>query len=134
MVRGYKLILSVLVALLVAFGLGYAWGRSGRVEAEQAASQAGQQIDLAQARGLVLDARVSLYNQNFGDAQRQLDDAKAPLTRARDRAQADGGTARAQQLSSALAKIDEAKRLASRLDPSANNQAGEAIKAMDAAK
>jgi hypothetical protein len=134
MARGYKLILAVLVALLVAFGLGYAWGRSGRVEAEHAASQAGQQIDLAEARGLVLEARVSLYNQNFGDAQRQLDDAKAPLTRARDRAQADGGAERAQPLTQALAKLDDAKRLASRLDPSANNQAGEAIKLMDAAK
>jgi hypothetical protein len=134
MLRGFKLILTVIVLILVALGLGYAWGRSGRVTAEEAAVKAQQQFDLTDARARVLEARVSLYNQNFGDAQRQLDDAKAPVTRARDRAAGDGRKAAADQLTQALGKLDEAKRLASRLDPNANNLAGEAVRALDAAK
>ena len=134
MLRGFKLILTILVLIVVALGLGYAWGRSGRVTAEEAALKAQQQFDLTDARGRVLEARVSLYNQNFGDAQRQLDDAKAAVTRARDRATADGRKAAADALALSLTKIDEAKRLASRLDPNANNAAGEAVRALDAAK
>jgi hypothetical protein len=134
MLRGFKLVLTVVVLIVVALGLGYAWGRSGRVTAEEAAAKAHQQFDLTDARARVLEARVSLYNQNYGDAQRQLDDAKGPVTRARDRATGDGRKAAADELAQALGKIDEAKRLASRLDPNANNLAGEAVRALDAAK
>jgi hypothetical protein len=134
MLRGFKLFLTVVVLGLVALGLGYAWGRSGRVAAEDAAGQAQQRFDLTDARGRVLEARVSLYNQNYGDAQRQLDDSKTAVTRARDRATENGRKDAAAQLTQALGKIDEAKRLASRLDPNANNVAGEAVRALDAAK
>ena len=82
MTRG-KLVLSVVVLLIVAVGLGFAWGASGRVTSEHALDDVKQQLDLAEARGHILEARVSLFNVNFGDAQRQLDDAKAPLQRAR---------------------------------------------------
>ena len=64
----YKLILSVLAGLVVCLGLGYAWGASGRLTIQGALDDAKQQLDLAEARGHILDARVSLYNVNFGDA------------------------------------------------------------------
>ena len=54
-----KTILSVIVAIIVAFGIGYVWGSSGRSPIEQALNQSRQQLDLADVRGHLLDARVS---------------------------------------------------------------------------
>jgi hypothetical protein len=128
-----KLVLAVVVALLVAFGVGFGVGASGRRAAEQALDQGRQQFDLAEARGDILYARVSLYNVNFGEAQRQLDDAKAPLTRARDRAKADG-SAGADALATALTRATEAQQLASRLDQTANARAASALEALETAR
>jgi hypothetical protein len=133
MLRGPKLILAVAIALVVALGLGFAWGSSGRVTAQRALDDAKQQLDLAEGRGRVLEARVSIYNVNFGDAQRQLEEAKAPLTRARDRYQDQGKREAADALSAALARVQEAQRLAGKLDQNANTQANEALKAIQVA-
>ena len=133
MLRGPKLILAAAIALIVVLGLGFAWGSSGRISAERALDDARQQLDLAEARGRVLEARVSIYNVNFGDAQRQLEDAKAPLTRARDRYQDQGKREAADALSAALARVQEAQRLAGKLDQNANTQANEALKAIQVA-
>src|SRR4029078_7928105 len=111
------------VVLIVAVGLGFAWGASGRTTAESALDEVRQKLDIAEARGSILDARVSLYNVNFGDAQRQLEEAKMPLTRARDRYQQDGKRDSAEGLSAALSRVQEAQRLAGKLDQSANSQA-----------
>ena len=70
---------------------------------------------------------------NFGEAQRQLEDAKVPLTRARDRYQQDGKRDSAEGLSAALARLQDAQRLAGRLDQNANTQANEALKAIQVA-
>jgi hypothetical protein len=133
MLRGPKLILAVAIALIVVLGLGFAWGSSGRVTAQRALDDAKQQLDLAEGRGRVLEARVSIYNVNFGDAQRQLEEAKAPLTRARDRYQDQGRRDAADALSAALARVQEAQRLAGKLDQNANTQANEALKAIQVA-
>lgn len=128
-----KIALGVAVALLVALAAGFVWGATGRRAAEQALDDARQQLDLAEARGRILDARVSLYNVNFGDAQRQLADAKAPLNRARARYEADGADAAAQAMAAAIAHTEEAQRLASRLDPAANGEAGQALTSIQTA-
>lgn len=133
MLRGPKLILAAAVAVIVLLGLGFAWGSSGRITAERALDDARQQLDLAEARGRVLEARVSIYNVNFGDAQRQLEEAKAPLTRARDRYQDQGKREAAEALSAALERVQEAQRLAGKLDQNANTQANEALKAIQVA-
>jgi hypothetical protein len=131
--RGTKLVLSGVVILIVVLGLGFAWGASGRRTAQRALDDAGQQLDLAEARGRILEARVSLYNVNFGEAQRQLEDAKTPLGRARDRYQQQGKRDAAEAIGAALARVQEAQRLAGRLDQNANSQANEALKAIQVA-
>jgi|SRR3954451_13970530 hypothetical protein len=131
--RAPKLILAAVVVLLVALGLGFAWGASGRLTAERTLDETKQQLDLAEARGRILEARVSLYNVNFGDAQRQLEDAKAPLERGRDRYQQAGKRDAAEGLGAALARVQEAQRLAAKLDQNANSQANEALKAIQVA-
>ena len=128
-----KLIGIIAALILAALGLGFAWGASGRVALVQGVEDMKQQLDVAEARGHILDARVSLYNVNFGNAQRELDDAKTPLARARDRAQATGKKDAADAFSAALQQVQDAQRRASRLDQSANNQADEALKSIQKA-
>ncbi len=127
MARTGKLILIGIVVLIACVGLGFAWGASGRWALQSALDEARQSVDLAEARGQLLDARVSLYNNNFGDASRHLEDAKPPLRRARDRYHELDKPEAATTLGAALDRIDEAQRLAGKLDTGANSKAGEAL-------
>jgi cellobiose-specific phosphotransferase system component IIA len=129
MTRG-KLVLTLAVALLVCLGLGFAWGGSGRSELRTALDEAQQQLDVAEARGQILDARVSLYNNNFGDAARHLEEAKVPLQRVKQRYQDARNNEAASRIDAALAQIEQAQHLAAKLDPSANTKAGEALDAI----
>lgn len=125
-----KLILIGLVVLIVCVGLGFAWGASGRRALQSSLDGMKQQVDLAEARGDLLDARVSLYNNNFGDASRHLEDAKTPLRRARARFQEQDKRDAADSVGAALDRVEEAQRLAGKLDTGANSKAGEALEAI----
>jgi hypothetical protein len=125
-----KLILTGLVALIVTLGLGYAWGAYGRWTIQGALDDTRQQLDLAEARGHLLDARVSLYNMNFGDASRRFEEAKAPLRRTREWYSDEDKDDAARALSTALEHVEEAQRLANKLDQAANSKAGEALEAI----
>jgi hypothetical protein len=129
MTRG-RILLVILVSLIVCLGLGYAWGASGRALVQTALEDSRQQLDLAEARGALLDARVSLYNNNFGDASRRLEDSKVPLRRVKDRYQDGSKNDAAASIDAALGHVEEAQRLAGKLDPAANTRAGEALEAI----
>jgi hypothetical protein len=128
-----KLILSVFIALIVCAGLGFGWGVAGRSELRTALDDAKQQLDLAEARGQILDGRVSLYNNNFGDASRHFEDAKAPLRRIQQRYQDAGKRDAASGIDAAVGQLEEAQRLTGKLDPSANNKASDALEAIKVA-
>lgn len=130
MARAGKLVLMAVVALVVCLGLGYAWGASGRRAMQRAHDDARQQLDVAEARGHLLDARVSLYNMNFGDASRRLEEAKVPLRRTREWYSEQSKDDAARSIAAALEHVDEAQRLAGKLDPGANTKAGEALEAI----
>lgn len=125
-----RLYLVILVAAIVTLGLGFAWGAAGRWSAEKALRESQQQLDMAEARGALLDARVSLYNNNFGDASRRFEDAKAPLRSVRERLQEEGENGAAARIDAALRHLEEAQRLAGQLDPDANSRAAEALEAI----
>ncbi len=125
-----KVVLAALVALVVCIGLGYAWGASGRGAAEDALAGAQRQLDLAEARGHLLDARVSLYNMNFGDATRGFEEAKVPLRRVQARYRDDGRDDAASAIETALQHIEEAQRLSGKLDQAANSKARDALDAI----
>jgi hypothetical protein len=129
MTRG-KWILTAVVALIVCLGLAYTWGASGRFALQRTLDQTRQQLDLAEARGLILDARVSLYNLNFGEASGSLEEAKAILRRTRERYQAAGRPDAALSIESAIRHVEEAQRLSGKLDQGANSRAGEALEAI----
>ena len=125
-----RIFLTTVVALIVVLGLGYAWGKAGRGAVETALDDTRQHLDLAEARGAILDARVSLYNNNFGEASKRLEDAKGPLRNVRARYQEAGQSGAASSVDAALAHVEEAQQLAGRLDPAANTRAGEALEAL----
>jgi hypothetical protein len=128
-----KLILTAFAALIITLGLGFAWGASGRIALQANLDEARQQLDLSDARARILDARVSLYNNNFGDASRHFEDSKGPLRRVKQRYQDADRTDAASSIDAALGHVDEAQRLSGKLDPSANAKAGEALDAIKVA-
>jgi hypothetical protein len=125
-----RLVLIGLVAVVVVLGVGYVWGASGRRTVQTALDDASQRLDVAEARGELLDARVSLYNMNFGDASRRLEEAKTPLRRLRQRYADEGKTDAARNIGTALEHVDEAQRLAGKLDQASNSKTGEALEAI----
>jgi len=125
-----KIALTIFVALVVALGAGYAMGGSGRYTLQSALDDTRARLDLSEARGHLLDARVSLYNVNFGDAVKHFEEAKAPLRRVRERFQSDGKNAAAGSIAAALAQVEEAQRLSGKLDQAANSRANDALEAI----
>jgi uncharacterized membrane-anchored protein YhcB (DUF1043 family) len=128
-----KLFLWIVVALLVCVVVGYVLGRSGRGELQTTVADISQQLDLAEARGEILDGRVSLYNNNFGDASRHFETSKGPLQRVKQRYQEESKREAAASIDTATTLIDEAQKMAGKLDPAANNKAGQALEAIRAA-
>lgn len=117
-------------ALIIAVGIGYAMGGAGRFTLQNALDDTRARLDIAEARGYLLEARVSLYNVNFGDASRHFEEAKAPLRRVRERYQSIGKNAAAGTIGAAIAHAEEGQRLAGKLDQSANTKANDALEAI----
>jgi hypothetical protein len=128
-----KIFLTILVALIVCLGAGFLWGNSGRSALQTTLDDAKVQLDLAEARGEILEGRVSLYNNNFGDASRHFENAKGPLQRLKQRYAGDGKRDAAASIDGASGHVDEAQQLSGKLDPAANNKAGQALDAIKAA-
>jgi hypothetical protein len=125
-----QLIVGIAIAVAIALGFGFAWGASGRGDLNTALNEARLQLDLAEARGQILAGRVSLYNNNFGDAGRHFEEAKTPLRRMKARYQDAGRRDAATGVDAAIGHIEEAQRLTAKLDPAANNKAGESLDAL----
>ena len=122
--------LAAVVAAIVIAGIGYAMGGSGRYQLQSSLEDTREKLDIAEARGHLLEARVSLYNVNFGDASRHFEEAKAPLRRIRERFQRVGMNAAAGSIAAALAQVEEGQRLAGKLDQAANARANDALEAI----
>ncbi len=124
------MVLAAFFALVIALGAGYAMGGSGRYTLQTSLDEARARLDVAEARGHLLEARVSLYNVNFGDASRHFEEVKAPLRRVRERLQSDGRNAAAGSIAAALEHAEEGQRLAGKLDQTANAKANDALEAI----
>jgi len=127
-----KLILGVTVGLIVCVLGGWVWGRSGRSDIVRSLDAAELRSDLRGARAAVLDARVAVYSVNFGEASSHLENARNLLRRADERLKTLGRDDAVRQVDTALTTIDDAQRMAGKLDQSANSRAGEAAKTIAA--
>ena len=124
--------LIVVAVVLVALLTGFLWGASGRSTLDRALQRSELRNELLDARAAALAALIDVYNTNFGEASRHLEDARSIGARAAQRLEALGRVENLKQLQSALSSIEGAQRLASKLDLAANARAGEAAKAIEA--
>jgi hypothetical protein len=123
--------LSTAAALLFALLAGYLWGSAGRRTAEQALSASTLRADLLSVRASILTARVDLYNVNFGNASRDLQDAIDHLPSIAARLKKSGTADDQKWAAEASAQADEAHRMAGQLDAGANTHAAAAAAAID---
>ena len=115
--------------MVLALLAGWIWDALGRSEMARALQTSELRSELLGARAAVLDARVAIYSVNFGEASRHLEDARGLLGRADERLKSLGRDDEVRrQVQTALASMDDALRMAGKLDQSANSRAGEAAK------
>lgn len=123
-----KLVLGVAAGLAVALLAGWVWGASGRSDIARALQASELRGELLGARAAALDARVAIYAVNFGEASKHLEGARGLLHRAEERLKSAGLDDEVKQVQTALASIDDAQRMAGKLDQSANSLAGDAAR------
>jgi hypothetical protein len=114
------------LAVIFAAVLGWLYGWSGGRSAASALEGTRLRTSLLQARIQLLDARVSLYGVNFGDAGRKLEYSKPELTTARGLLDSAGRRDLVEKLDTALNKVREAQELTAKLNQDANSRIGEA--------
>jgi hypothetical protein len=122
-----KAFVALLAALLLAVLGGWIWGAGGRSRTETSLVDAGVRLHLAGARAAMLEARVDLFEINFGDASRSLENASGDLKAAAEAFDRSGRKQEADAARAVLARVDEAQQLAGRLDQTANSRLAEAI-------
>jgi hypothetical protein len=123
-----RLVLGITGGLLVALLAGWIWGTSGQSDATRALETAELKGELLGARAAILDARVAIYSVNFGEASGHLENARGLLRRAEERLKRLVLDDQVKQVQAALTCIDDAQRMAGKLDQSANSRAGEVVK------
>jgi len=123
-----KLVLGITAGLAVALLAGWIWGRSSRSGVARVLETSELRGELLGTRAALLDARVAIYSVNFGEASRHLEGARGLLGRVDQRLKGLGLDDEVRQVQTARASIDDAQRMAGKLDQNANSRAGDAAK------
>lgn len=111
---------------------GWLYGASGRSDVEQARRAAVQRADLNEARAMVLEGNVAIFQLNFGDAAKRFENARAAVERMQAALRETGQAERAGRLEIVLSHLADAQRLAVGLDATARNAADQALAALTA--
>ena len=115
------------LALVILLVLGaWLYGRSSTAPARGEADAARLRVMLLESRAQVLDAQLSLYAANFGNAAQHLEYAKPPLAAASTELMRQSKTELAAKVDTALQQVTTARDLAAKLSLDANSRAGEA--------
>jgi hypothetical protein len=109
---------------------GWLYGASGRSDVEQARRAAVQRADLQEARALVLEGNVALFQLNFGDGAKKFEAARGAVERIQAALRETGQAERAGRLEVVLTHLRDAQRLAIALDANARNAADAALQAL----
>jgi hypothetical protein len=118
---------GIAAAVVIVLMLGaWLYGRSTTAPDRAATDAVRLRAMLLESRAQVLDAQVSLYTTNFGNAARHLEYAKPPLSAASAALNGDGRTELAAKVDAALQQVTEGRDLAAKLSLDANSRAGEA--------
>lgn len=119
--------LGIAAAVMALLVLGaWAYGRSSTAPARAETEGAKLRVMLLESRTQVLDAQLSLYAANFGNAAQHLEYAKPPLMAASTELTRLGNTDLAAKVGTALQQVTTARDLAAKLSLDANSRAGEA--------
>jgi len=122
----------MLLALAVALGAGWVWGASGKSAVDQDRRRLEQLADHEAARAAMLDGRVSLFLNNFGDASKHFETSRIALEHLQSKLREVGQAERAGRVEIVLSNLKDAVRLAAQLDASAQNAAIAALQALSA--
>jgi hypothetical protein len=114
------------VAVLVAGA--WAYGRSSAAPDRVAADATRLRMMVLDARAQVLDAQLSLYAANFGNAAQHLEYAKPPLAEATNALRDQDQDELATKIDAALQQVMTGRDLAAKLSLDANSRAAEASK------
>lgn len=129
-----KSLAIVAAVVLGAVLAGWVYGASGRSDVEQARRAAVQRADINEARALVSEGQVAVFQLNFGDAAKRFEAARIPVERVQASLRETGQAERAGRLEIALSHLRDAQRLAVSLDANARTAADAAIKALAASQ
>ena len=127
-----KSIGGVVLAVLVALGAGWVWGASGKSTVDQERRRLEQRADYESARASLLNGRVSLFLNNFGDASKYFETARFELEHLQGKLREVGQAERAGRVEIVLSSVKDAQRLSAQLDASAQNAASAALQALSA--
>ena len=97
---------------------------------EQARRAAVQQADRNEARALVLEGTVALFQSNFGDATKRFESARVAVERIQTALRETGQAERAGRLEVVISHLRDAQRLAVSLDANARTAADAALQAL----
>lgn len=123
---------GVVLAVLLALGVGWVWGESGKSAVDQERRRAALRADYEEAHAQLLDGRVALFLNNFGDASKHFEATRLTLTRLQSKLRELGQAERAGRIEIVLSSVKDAQRLAASLDASAQNAAAAALQALAA--
>ena len=129
-----RLVGIVLLSLIVAAGIGWFAGSSGRSAAEHERAALEARAEFAEAQAILLQGRVSLFLSNFGDAMQRFRQAAERLGGIQSRMRAAGQVEQASRLQIAIASLGDAERAAAAFDTTkAQASADQAFGALRAA-
>jgi hypothetical protein len=128
-----RFVAGALVVLLVTFGIGWMIGASGRSDVQQSASGYRLRAQAAEAEALLLAARISLFETNFGDARQRLRGAADRMAQAQRDLREAGEAERAGRIEVVLGQTREADRLAGEFSPGAQAAVQTAIESLHGA-
>jgi hypothetical protein len=102
----------ITLAVVVAFGIGWLVGTSGRATVSLELGRAVEHASFLEARGLVFEGRVDLMRGEDSEAGRRFGEARAVVERVQRRLREAGQAERAGQLEIAVAQLTDAEQQA----------------------